>query len=151
MPDEVTLSTEEYWSFEVDNTQIPRMTSITVPGASFSPNAFKHENDQARSQTTSVPGRVTFQGVSGTRLMDDDTTIQDWFAEADPTEGGGGGKVTKKEAVLYLRDAEGNDVKKWSMTGVIPTSFAASGSLSAQGGGVLMETFSLHFDNLTIE
>ena len=151
MPDEVTLSTEEYWSFEVDNTQIPRMTSITVPGASFAPNNFKHENDQARSQTTSVPGRVTFMSVTGTRLMDEDTTIQDWFAEGDPTEGGGGGKVTKKEAVLYLRDAEGNDVKKWSMTGVIPTSFQASGSLSAQGGGVLMESFSLHFDNLTIE
>jgi len=151
MADEVTLSTEEYWSFEIDNTQIPRMTSITVPGASFSPNNFKHENDQARSQTTSVPGRVTFMSISGTRLMDEDTTIQDWFAGMDGAIGIDTDSTIAAEAEQHLRDAEGNDVKKWSMTGVIPTSFAASGSLTARGGGVLMESFSLHFDNMTIE
>ena len=83
--------------------------------------------------------------------MDEDTTIQDWFVEGDPVEGGGGGKVTKKEAILYLRDAEGADVKKWSMTGVWITSYQAAGILDAGGGSPLMETFSLHFDNMTVE
>ena len=151
MADEVKLHTEEYWSLEVGGTQIPRMTSVTVPTGSFSPNTFRHENDQAKSEATTVPGTVNFADITGTRIMDEDTTIQDWFAEGDPVEGGGGGKVTKKEAILYLRDAAGADVKKWSMTGVWITSYAASGSLDAGGGSPLMESFSLHYDNMTIE
>jgi phage tail-like protein len=149
--DEVVVHTEEYWSLEVDNTQIPRMTSVSVPSVSFTPNDFRHENGQARSESTKIAGKVQYGDITGTRIMDDDTTIQDWFSEADPGEGGGGGKVTKKEAVLYLRDAEGKDVKKWSMTGVWITSYSASASLDASGTSPITEMFSLTFDKLTIE
>jgi phage tail-like protein len=151
MADPVVLHTEEYWSFEIDNTQVPRMTSITVPGGTFSPNDFRHENDQARSQATKLPGRVSLSDITGTRIMDDDSTIQDWFGEADPVEGGGGGKVTKKEATLFLRDSEGTDVKKWSMTGVWITSYQPGGNLDADGGSPITEVFSLHYDTLAVE
>jgi phage tail-like protein len=149
--DDVKLTTEEYWSFEIGGTQVPHMTSISIPTASFSSNDFRHENAQAKAESTTVTGTVNFGDITGTRIMDEDTTIQDWFAEGDAIQGNGGASVTKKEAVLYLRDADAADVKKWSMTGVWITSYHAGGHLDAAGGTPLMESFTLHFDHMSVE
>lgn len=148
---DVVLHTEEYWNLQIDGTEVPLMTSIVIPSGTFMANDFKHENDQARPESAKIPGKIQWADISATKLMGEDTTIQDWFLEGDPVEGGGGAKVTKKEAAVLIYDSEGTEIKKYSLTGVFPTSYSASANLDADGGDVIMEAFSLCFETCTLE
>ena len=147
---EVVLHTEEYWELQIAGTQVPHMQSIVIPSGSFIPNDFAHENDQAKPESAKMPGKISWQDISGTKIMTDDTTIQEWFLQGDPVEGGGGAKVEKKEAAVIVYDAGGAEVRKYELTGVWPTSYAASASLDAGGGDTISEMFSLSYETCKV-
>lgn len=140
------VHTSEKWRFEIDGTQLEHCTDATLPTISFSPQKFATENATANPETSTVQGQMNGGTCSVSKFLNaDDTTLQDWIKEGDPVEGGGAGKVTKKDITFYVADTDG-DYKKITCEGAWISSLSYSSGLDSNGGDAIKEVATFHYD-----
>jgi phage tail-like protein len=149
--DDVKVTTGEFFRLDLGGMEGDmKFKSCSLPSGSLTPAVVPFINGQSRSQTTSVAVTMNWTDIVITRAVDDKSGFWEWFKEGIPADGGGTGKMTKKDVNLELVDGEGNTVKKWALTGAHPTSFAGGGTLNAGSGEVMVETLTLGYDHCTI-
>src|SRR5689334_14724107 len=97
--DETKIVTGEFFRLTLGGLEGDlKFTQCGLPSGSLQPAEVKYINDQSKSESTSIPVKMTWQPVTIIRAVDDKNSFWEWFKGGIPAEGGGTGAMEKKEA-----------------------------------------------------
>jgi phage tail-like protein len=138
----------QYWRLTADGLEDGALfLSANLPSLTLNNAELRHVGADSIPAATKVAVNHNWGDVSFTRGVDLDTKIWDWIKQGLPQEGGGGGKIEKKDLTVELCGGEDHKttIQKWVFHGAWPSSYTPP-QLNANSGEIAMEQITFTFD-----
>jgi phage tail-like protein len=128
---------------EIDGATLAGVTEVDLPEAWIQLAAYREGSDRLNNARL-LPGRVEYgplvlrRGFSG-----DPALFQWWRAVAE-------GNADRRNVVVIVRDASGQEVSRWSFRQALPLKFIGP-SFHARANEVAIETLELAVESIELE
>jgi len=138
----------QYWRLTCDGLETGALfLTAQLPTLTLNNAELRHVGDNPLPQATKVAVNHSWGDVSFQRGIDDQTKIWEWIKQGLPQEGGGGGKIEKKDVTVELcgGDDHKTTIQKWVFHGAWPSGYTPP-QLNANSGEIAMESITFTFD-----
>jgi len=145
--DKVTYPVQ-YWRLTCDGLETDALfLTAQLPTLTLNNAELRHVGDNSLPQATKVAVNHSWGDVSFQRGIDNQTKIWEWIKQGLPQEGGGGGKIEKKDITVELcgGDSHTETIQKWVFKGAWPSGYTPP-QLNANSGEIAMESITFTFD-----
>ena len=143
----------QYWRLKADGIEDDALfLTAQLPTLTLNNAELRHVGAESLPQATKVAVNHSWGDVSFQRGIDDQTKIWEWIKQGLPQEGGGGGKIEKKELTVELCGGEDHKttIQKWVFQGAWPSGYTPP-QLNANSGEIAMESITFTFDEGRLE
>jgi phage tail-like protein len=149
--DPKTLYPIEHWRLKVGGAEATGLfLSATMPGLSLTSSELRSVGEKSSPEVTTVPVTHRWSDLSLVKGVDAKGELYTWIAQSLTPDGGGGGKVEKKEVTVELCTAEDAPVITWTLRGAWPSSYQGPG-LDANSASHAMESITFSFDTAEVK
>jgi phage tail-like protein len=149
--EEKTLYPVEHWRLNVGGAEADGLfLSASLPALSLTASELRHVGTKSSPEVTKVPVSANWSDLSLVKGVDTKGALYTWIAQGLPQDGGGGGKVEKKEITIELCTEDDQPVITWTLRGAWPSSYAGPG-LDANSASHAMESISFSFDTAEVK
>jgi phage tail-like protein len=138
----------QYWRLTADGLEGDALfLTAQLPTLTLNNAELRHVGADSLPQATKVAVNHTWGDLSFQRGIDDKTQIWEWIKQGLPQEGGGGGKIEKKQITVELCGGEDHKttIQKWVYEGAWPSTYTPP-QLNANSGEIAMESITFTFD-----
>lgn len=141
-----------YWRLKgVGNEADALFRTCNLPALTLADASLDHVGEQSLPQKTSVATNASWGDIQLTRGVDTNGKLWEWIKQGLPEEGGGGGKVEKKEVTIELCGGESHadPIMVYVFTGAWPSNYDGP-NLDASSSEFAMESLTLKFDSAKV-
>jgi phage tail-like protein len=142
MPD-VTPYRNSNFLVQVDGLPEVSFKDVVIPASRITVVEYREGSD-GLSATRKIPGRAATGNVVLRRGIDQNLALWNWFAEVR------NGEIQRRSIVIVLRDAGGNDIRRWRIRNAWPAAYEF-GPLDGQGNEIAIETIEIACESLDID
>ena len=138
----------QYWRLKADGLEDDALfLSAQLPTLTLNNAELRHVGAEPLPQLTKVAVNHSWGDVTFQRGIDDQTHIWEWIKQGLPQEGGGGGKIEKKQLDVELCGKEDHKtpIQHWVFHGAWPSAYTPP-QLNANSGEIAMESITFSFD-----
>jgi phage tail-like protein len=149
--EETELFPVEFWRLKLGGAETDGLfMQCTLPTLTLSNSSLKHTGESAKLKTTKVAVNANWSDLTLSRGVDKKGTLYKWVAQGLPDEGGGAGKVEKKEITVELCASDDSPIQTYTFEGAWPSTYTGP-SLDTNAATHAIEQITFTFDRGRME